>query len=345
MRPETDRRSKPASEDEIVERLHDVLLAPSANGTISRLDDVMGKVTYLTPTRAPLEGDPVLTHLLGFGPGDIPDFHHNFCGAMGRLIEVIVSEIFWLRRPSLSRQCWREDAEKLIEMGRFPRKWTTDLRNGVCAIEIKYRYGSGQTCTDQVAVAEELRKLGYKPIMFILRTDSPLEDACRRGGWQIESGMGLVRYIERHTGINLIDILKRLGAHPSVRRRLAEWRKKIQAKRDAVRIASYLNATFEQRGRLHEIIASDEAAVRDILSRRQGKSTGGSSKGCLRQPELRQRIEDHANREIAFVQAFPAEAALRSFGQLDPKAQAEHLSLLIDMMSDRARLELTALRG
>lgn len=82
-----------------------------------------------------------------------------------------------------------------------------DLVIGKDAIDTKYRIGSGDSGTLKKfkQYGKRLTKLGYRPVLLILRTDnlSAAITACKVGGWKITQGSESFEYIKNKTGFDL----------------------------------------------------------------------------------------------------------------------------------------------
>jgi len=95
----------------------------------------------------------------------------------------------------------REDSDELC-----------DLVVGNDAIDTKYRIGSGDSGTLKKfrQYGRELQKMGYKPILLILRKDNlpAAITACKDGGWIVKAGEDAYEYISKITGFDLQSWLK-----------------------------------------------------------------------------------------------------------------------------------------
>ncbi len=87
-----------------------------------------------------------------------------------------------------------------------------DLVVGKYAIDTKYRIGSGDSGTLKKfkAYSPILRKMGYIPLLLILRTDNlpAAIQACTTGGWEIRTGKQSLDFIETLTGFNLENYIQ-----------------------------------------------------------------------------------------------------------------------------------------
>jgi hypothetical protein len=103
----------------------------------------------------------------------------------------------------------RHDFGKPIKLG---EEEICDLILGNEAIDTKYRMGSGDSGTLKrfKQYGKQLRKLGYQPILLILRNDNlpAAIAACKSGGWQIMQGLQAYNYIQIQTGFNLKEWLQ-----------------------------------------------------------------------------------------------------------------------------------------
>lgn len=87
-----------------------------------------------------------------------------------------------------------------------------DLILGNDAIDTKYRIGSGDSGTLKKfkQYSKRLQKLGYKPVLLILRNDNlpAAITACISGGWEVMQGLQAYDYIHTKTGFDLQKWLK-----------------------------------------------------------------------------------------------------------------------------------------
>lgn len=82
-----------------------------------------------------------------------------------------------------------------------------DLLIGKDAIDTKYRIGSGDSGTLKKfkQYGQKLTKIGYRPVVLILRTDNlpAAITACRAGGWKVIDGDNSFAYIKEKTDFDL----------------------------------------------------------------------------------------------------------------------------------------------
>jgi len=87
-----------------------------------------------------------------------------------------------------------------------------DLIVGKDAIDTKYRIGSGDSGTLKKfkQYAARLKKLGYRPILLILRKDNlpAAITACTTGGWTVTTDNETYKYLLEITGLDLKSWLK-----------------------------------------------------------------------------------------------------------------------------------------
>lgn len=341
LRDPASRPTRRATEDELVAALTDAILVPKSDkGSV--IDQVFRDSVYYVPGPRFFETDPLLEILLGFPANEIPDQNHAFMASMGRLFERLVDEIFYRSRPSLYSNEWKSDEPKIATLG-LTGKIPTDIKVGASAIEIKYRYNSGQGRTLQLNGAASLKALGYHPVFLMLRRHPENERDFAAKGWSVHAGQDCLDYIEAHTGVNLVRILERLVRVPAVRARIEECRAMAAQRRVDEHASGYLNLPFDRRGKLHDTIAADDEAFADIAARRMGRDDDPArmhERAHARAKALHAAAQKAADRD-------PIAALLDTLETLvDPGAmRAELASRLLDRLNANERMELAALRG
>lgn len=191
--------------------LHDILLEDCGHNTL--LNRIF---SYATP-KGVAHGETLdpLMRMLGFNDNDMPDVsQHQYSGAMGQLFERLVKSIFANTRPKLYSDDWKSLAEKhnITWETRQGKRWA-DLLLGNTAIELKYRYASGESADKQGQAAEKLKAIGCHPVMLVLRPSRNTHKMASYG-WDVRCGNDAISYIEKHSGVNLSQLVDTCQANP-----------------------------------------------------------------------------------------------------------------------------------
>ena len=161
--------------------------------------------------------DAIHENIINLGEAYCPQFESSYCSAMGRLLEMIVSEIFDAR-GMIGRQ-WDAQTARLPENYSLEHaKWKTDIllpvaANGArdTAVEVKYRYNSGQGNTRQVNGAKALKMMDIDPVAYVMRGDGEKLKSLRNGGWKVLVGDAMIDDIRQRTGIDTKAVMALVG--------------------------------------------------------------------------------------------------------------------------------------
>lgn len=105
---------------------------------------------------------------------------------------------------------------------RFGADEPCDFFVGACAIDTKYRIGSGDSGTLKKfkGYAKILAEKGFEPVLLIVREDNlpAAIKACSSSGWEVLAGDATFNYLQKLTGFNLKQFLRARAKAYKVRR-------------------------------------------------------------------------------------------------------------------------------
>lgn len=239
--------------------LADILLKPGTNG-IALYD----RIHTNARARAGMNPEPLdpLLEALGWSHDDLPDLScQTFASAMGSLFERLLHALYAHTRPALYSADWKALAKEagIDDTTAGQGKRWADFLVGDTAIEVKYRYGSGQSSDDQGRCASRLQAIGKTPVMLALRP-SPKSATMASQGWQVYEGAAAIAYIEKNTGINLSELAQACLHHPLFAQqrapRMQAWHAQRSAEAEAAILALPLATQQMLLNRLSDCIAA-----------------------------------------------------------------------------------------
>lgn len=145
----------------------------------------------------------ILMNLFDISPSLKRENRQYWGRELGMVWQLIVIEIF------------KEHHSEFSTALRIDLDEPCDLVVGSHAIDTKYRIGSGDSGTLKKfkQYGKLLQKLGYEPVLLILREDNlpAAIKACEVGGWNILTGEASIDYIKAHTGVDIKTLFKSFG--------------------------------------------------------------------------------------------------------------------------------------
>ena len=179
------KRTQPAG-TELTKASH----ARKAAAKAAKVDELVDQARRLVgvPRQAQLGPPDLLMHAVKMTNAEKAVNVQRASRDLGRAWEILVAGWFALYAT-----------ERVGDPVLLGRRKPTDVVVGNCAIDTKYRCGSGdgKHTKVQAATAEALKDLGYEPVMLVLRTDSIRANikAYTHHGWRVLEGKAAFDFI------------------------------------------------------------------------------------------------------------------------------------------------------
>jgi hypothetical protein len=331
----------PPIEDEFdaaVMAVADVLLRPRATAP-PHLETCMAQMRSPRGLEV-MPAEPLLLHLFGFQPGEMPYFGKDGSSALGKFCEAAVIEI-----GKIGRDIFHTEKDSLKD--RFFALPASD-RKGISwknpdfglgsktIVELKYRYNTGQGATAQYRAAQAYRKIGLDPILIHLSPDCPKSSSFESNGWRFISGDDAYDWLTDHLGLDVRRIFAAVGQLPAVKARLADARQEMRAREVSELKRALDHGNPEICDAVYQHIAQTNKHMGGIMSH-------------LPDPEaekLRQRTTELYEERC---QSIPTDKPEELFdflhAALDNEQKEELTRALLDKMSDTSRLEILSTHG
>ena len=216
--------------------------------------------------------DILTHHILGFAPDEVHDFAQKPHSTLGAIWEQLVTIVYEQAYPGQLNKDWGVHLDKLTGKMK-PRpgdKVVGEFYISLTAFEMKYRSGSYENTRKQSITAAYIRSMGLTPLMLCLRA-SPNTEAFRKAGWIVLEAEEALERIWQDTGIDVEAVVCMAGKQARITQLRETGRQKMFCRLGQICAGHYEKSHDEIAATLHQVIASDEASLRDVLRRALAK--------------------------------------------------------------------------
>lgn len=212
--------------------------------------------------------DILTHHLLGFPAEEAHAFAQKPHSTLGAIWEHTVTTIYEQAFPGQLSSEWGKHLKKLTGQMK-PRsgdKVTAEYYLDRIAFELKYRSGSYENTRKQSITANYIRAMGLQPLMLCLRP-SPNTAEFRRAGWTVLEADDALEKIWQDTGIDVEAVICMVGKQARIAQIREAGRQKMYHRLGEICTGHYNRSQAHISGAVHDAIATDQDALKDIMRR------------------------------------------------------------------------------